>query len=74
MRSFEDATGRQWDVAVSDASYGAQCLIFAARKGNELRSHELELYSRFDAEQMLLRLDDAALRALLAGAREWQPG
>lgn len=74
MRSFEDNSGRQWDVAVSDESYGTQRLIFAARRGYEFRAHELELYSRLEAEQLLLRLADAELRALLAGAPAWQPG
>jgi hypothetical protein len=73
MRSFEDDSGRQWDVAVSDESYG-QRLIFAARRGYEFRAHELELYSRVEAEQLLLRLADAELRALLNGAALWQPG
>ncbi len=74
MRTFEDAGGRCWDVAVSDESYGTQRLIFAVRGGTELRAHELEVNSRFEAEQVLLRLSEAELRALLAAAPAWQPG
>ncbi len=73
MRSFADESGRQWDVAVSDESY-TQRLIFAARRGYEFRAHELALYSRVEAEQLLLGLAEAELRALLARAAAWQPG
>ena len=74
MRTFEDTAGRQWDVAVSAASYGSQLLIFAARAGGELRASELALHSNFEAEQMLLRMSESELRQLLAMASEWQPG
>jgi len=74
MRTFEDATGRRWDVAVSAESYGTQRLIFAARADSELRARELDLSSRLEAEQLLLRLTDGELRALLETAFRWQPG
>lgn len=73
MRSFEDDVGRQWDVAVSDESY-TQRLIFAVRRGYEFRAHELELYSRVEAEQFLLALGEGELRILLGRAAPWQPG
>jgi hypothetical protein len=59
---------------VSAESYGTQRLIFAARADSELRASELELSSRLEAEQLLLRLSDNELRALLAAAPLWQPG
>lgn len=74
MRTFDDPNGRCWDVAVSEESYGTQRLIFAARNGGELRAHELTVSSRFEAEQVLLRLSDSELNALLAAAPAWQPG
>lgn len=74
MRAFTDAAGRQWDVAVSEASYGSQHLLFAARQGGELRFCEFDGYSRSDAERWLLELEEAKLGELLAAAREWRPG
>jgi hypothetical protein len=73
MRTFQDDTGRYWDAAVSEESYGVQRLIFAARQGNEMRSRELEVYSRADAEQWLLGLEVPELRELLASAVAWRP-
>lgn len=73
MRSFEDDSGTQWDVAVSDESY-TQRLIFAARRGYEFRAQELELYSRVEAEQFLLALGEGELRVLLGRAVPWRPG
>ncbi len=74
VRTFEDAAGRRWDVAVSEESYGMQRLLFAARRGSELRAHALEVSSRDDAERMLLALSEVELLALLAVAGEWWPG
>jgi hypothetical protein len=74
VRTFDDDTGRRWDVAVSEESYGTQRLLFAVRQGNEFRAQVLALDSRYDAERLLLGLSTAELRALLAGAEEWQPG
>lgn len=55
-------------------SYGMHRLLFAVRGGDEMRAHELEVEGRFDAEQLLLRLGEEDLRALLQGAPEWRPG
>lgn len=74
MRTFEDEHGRHWDVAVSEESYGTQRLLFAARAGGELRAYALDASSRYDAEQTLLRLDEAELRRLLRAAHAWHPG
>lgn len=74
MRTFRDVTGQYWDAAITDESYGTHRLIFAVRAGGELRARELEHHNRFEAEQMLLRLSDGELRALLETASAWQPG
>ncbi len=74
VRTFEDATGRCWDAAVSEESYGTQRLLFAVRNGSELRAHVLEVSSRGDAERILLALSETELLALLAAALEWRPG
>lgn len=74
MRTLTDAAGQHWDVAIGEESYGTLRLIFAERMGGGLRSHELALHSRLEAEQFLLGLTEESLRALLAGAVEWRPG
>ncbi len=74
VRTFEDAAGRRWDVAVSEESYGMLRLLFAARDGSELRAHALEVSSRGDAERILLALGETELLALLGAALAWQPG
>lgn len=74
MRTFEDSSGRRWDVAVSEESYGTQRLIFAVRGERALRAQELALGSRFEAEQWLLARSDEELRALLETAPAWHPG
>ena len=74
MRTFEDAAGRHWDVAVSEESYGSLRLLFAVRGGSELRAHVLEVSGRYAAEQLLLRLSDQELRALLQASPAWRPG
>lgn len=71
MRTLLDAAGRVWDVAVGDGSYGNVHLIFAVRGANDIRMRLLEQSSRFEAEQMLLRLSAAELEALLARAEKW---
>ena len=74
MRTIVDTSGRHWDVAVSEESYGVQRLLFAIRGGNELRAHELDVSGRQQAEQLLLQLTEPELRSLLAGAQLWHPG
>jgi hypothetical protein len=74
MRTFTDASGQCWDVAVSEESYGTLRLLFAARKGGTIRGYELAASSRDAAERTLLDLSEAELRGLLADAVEWRPG
>lgn len=74
MRTLVDASGHQWDVAISEESYGTLRLIFAERRGRSLRSHELTEHSRLAAEQFLLNLSDDDLQSLFAAAVEWRPG
>ena len=74
MRTFEDTSGRAWDAAVSDESYGTQRIVFSVRGARELRSQELGFTSRFEAEQWLLEQDEEELRRLLTEAPAWHPG
>jgi hypothetical protein len=74
MRTFEDATGRAWDAAVTDESYGTQRLVFSVRGARELRSQALTFSTRFEAEQWLLAQDEGDLRRMLADAPAWEPG
>lgn len=74
MRTFEDTSGRAWDAAVTEESYGTQRLIFSVRGARELRSQALTFTGRFEAEQWLLAQGEDDLRRMLAEAPPWHPG
>lgn len=74
MRTFQDDSGREWDAAVYEESYGTQRLVFSVRGTRELRSHELEFTSHFEAQQWLVNQDEAVLRERLDRAPPWEPG
>lgn len=71
MRSFEDVGGRTWDVALERGSYGAYFLIFAERRGGELRRLTLAASTYADAQVEFAGLTDDGLRAQLASAERW---
>lgn len=73
MRSFHDATGRPWQAALLDASYGRLLLVFSAMRGSETRCRDAEGDNRAQAEALLAALDDAGLRDLLAASEPWDP-
>jgi hypothetical protein len=68
MRTFTDRTGRTWDVAVDRESWGTFVLIFAERRGPEVRRAVLASQSIHDAHAELAALDDEQLGARLAEA------
>ena len=70
MRSFEDAQGGHWQVAVMDGSYGSVELIFGRIGGDEVLSTALdtEATNLGEAAQLVAELDEPGLRAYLAEA------
>ncbi len=71
MRTFNDDTGRLWEVAVGRASYGTQVLIFSRREGYEIRQVLMDANSPLDAENELSELGDDDLRRHLERSEEW---
>lgn len=61
MRSIRDGRGRQWDVAVSQESYGTIALYFAMRPGNEIRRDVLTSHNAINGERELAALSDDEL-------------
>lgn len=71
MRSFEDASGRRWQAALLDASYGNVLVVFSPLSGGEVLQCPSGAENLADAEARLLALDEVALRVLLANATAW---
>ncbi len=70
MRTFDDAQGHQWQVALMAGSYGGVTLIFGRVGGDELsqRTLDKQVANLGEAEQLLATLDEAALRVFLGEA------
>ncbi|OOG49889.1 hypothetical protein [Polaromonas sp. C04] len=71
MRSFDDAQGNQWQAALLEASYGSYLVVFSRTGGDEVLKNELNASSLIEAEQLLAAMDEAGVRATLAGAVPW---
>lgn len=73
MRSFDDAQGGHWQVALMDGSYGRVELIFGRIGGDQTlhRALDAEVANLGEAEELMTKLDDAGLRAYLAEAVPW---
>lgn len=71
MRSFDDTQGNHWQAALLEASYGAVLVIFSRDGGGEVLKNELDVPHLMEAQQLLADMDEAALRAALAGAVPW---
>ncbi len=71
MRSFDDAQCNRWQAALLEASYGAFLVIFSRAGGDEVLKNEFEATSLLEAEQLLAQMDEAGVRAALAGAVPW---
>ncbi len=72
MRRFLDASGTEWTVALSSASYGSISLVFSAT-GDSARLYWLTLEAETAAEgqALLERQSDDDLRVRLAQAESW---
>jgi hypothetical protein len=68
MRSFGDASGGWWDVAVDRESWGTYVLIFAQRGGSEIRRSMLTSSTAPEAQLELEALSEEELRRRLAAA------
>lgn len=73
MRTFDDSTGRRWQAALLEASYGHIMLLFSPFEGSDVRQKLLDADHLAEAEQWLPTVDEAALRELLAQATPWDP-
>lgn len=71
MRTFHDAEGRQWQVALLEGAYGQFLMIFGRLGDTEIRQLSLSAASRFEAETQLAAESEEALRAKLATAGPW---
>jgi hypothetical protein len=71
MRSFDDAQGNHWQAALLEASYGTVLVIFSRTGGDEVLKNELDATNLIEAEQLLAAMDEASVRATLAGAVPW---
>lgn len=75
MRRFVDASGVQWTVALSNASYGSVSLVFSATgdPGN-LYWLALEAETAAEGQALLERQSEDELRDRLARAQSWTAG
>lgn len=76
MRNFDDAQGGHWQAALIEGSFGDVTLVFG-RIGSDqvlVRSMRAEAANFGAAEQVLVKLDEAGLRAMLAEAKPWSQG
>lgn len=73
MRTFNDAKGDPWQVAVMDGSYGGVALIFGRLGGGDVlqRPLDAEAANLAQAEELVARLDEAGLRTFLDEATAW---
>ena len=71
MRNFDDAQGHRWQATMLQASYGTVLVIFSRMDSDEVLKNTLDAVNLFDAEKLLADMDEAGLRAALAGAVPW---
>lgn len=73
MRTFDDANGGHWQVALMEASYGTVVLIFGRIGGDQVlqRPLDTEVVNLAEAQELVAKLDEADLRAFLAQAAPW---
>lgn len=71
MRTFHDAEGRSWQVALLEGAYGQFLMVFGRLGDTEIRQLALSAASRFEAETQLAAQSEEALRAQLATAGSW---
>ncbi|HXE78657.1 MAG TPA: hypothetical protein VN614_10480 [Rhodanobacter sp.] len=76
MRNFDDAEGGHWQAALIEGSFGDVVLVFGRIGGDQvlMRSMGTEAANFGEAEQVLAKLDEAGLRAMLTEARPWSQG
>lgn len=76
MRSFDDAQGGHWQVALMEGSYGGVELIFGRLGGDEVlqKALDAEAANLSEAAQLVAELDEAGLCAFLAEAIPWSKG
>lgn len=76
MRNFDDAQGGHWQAALIEGSFGDVALVFGRIGGDQvlMRSMRAEAANFGEAEQVLAKLDEAGLRAMLAEAKPWSQG
>ncbi len=76
MREFDDAQGGHWQAALIEGSFGDVALVFGRIGGDEvlMRSMRPEAANFGEAEQVLAKLDESSLRAMLAEAKPWSRG
>lgn len=73
MRAFDDSHGNPWQAALLEASYGNVSLLFTSMRGDEIRQQMMSAEDMAQAQAELAKLDDEALRAMLAQAKPWNP-
>jgi len=73
MRNFDDAQGGHWQAALIEGSFGDVVLVFGRIGGDQVlvRSMRPEAANFGEAEQVLAKLDEGSLQAMLAEARPW---
>lgn len=71
MRNFDDEQGQHWQAALLDGSYGSAWVVFSRLGDDGVRKVELNAENMRLAEQQLLDMDAAQLRALLVSSVSW---
>lgn len=73
MRTFRDAQGGEWQVALMDGSHGNVELIFGRIGSGEVlqRTLDAEVANLGEATQLVAELDEVGLQAYLAEATPW---
>lgn len=75
MRTFDDSHGNPWQAALLEASYGNVTLLFTPMHGHDdTRQQMTSAEDMAEAQAQLAKLDDEALRAMLAESQPWNPG
>lgn len=74
MRTFDDSHGNPWQAALLEASYGNVTLLFTPMHGHDTRQQMMSAEDMAEAQAQLAKLDDEALRTMLAEAQPWNPG
>lgn len=71
MRSFDDEHGGHWQAALLEASFGNVMLIFSRIGAGGVLHMPLDTANFHEAEQLLAKADEDALRHWLATAQPW---